>query len=247
MSEPDWALAEPVSAPDEGEIHVWLGSLEAPADRIAQIASTLSAEEQARIARFRFQRERRRYTVRRATLRMLLGTFLDTPPRTIRFAYGAHGKPSIATPASGARLRFNLSDADDLALYAFTLDRELGVDIEGVRAMPDASDIAERFFSAAEYAVFQSVPTAKQPDAFFNCWTRKEAFVKAIGDGLTCPLDCFEVSLLPGEPAVMLRMRDDDGGASRWTFWHLEPLPGYVGAVTVEARDLSVVCRRLAW
>jgi 4'-phosphopantetheinyl transferase len=241
-----WDHAEPGAPPSSGELHVWLGSLKAPADRIAHFATLLDDSERERARRFHFDRHRRRYIARHGTLRTMLGILLGVPPASVAFSYGEHGKPGVAIPTSGSFLRFNLSDSGELVLYAFGRGVEIGVDLERVRPMPDAAAIAERFFAPSEYDVFRSVPPDQQSQAFFNCWTRKEAFVKAIGDGLTCPLHGFEVSLRPGEPALLLRIHGE-GGAPPWTIWHLEPLPGYVGALAAPTRNARLVCHRLPW
>ena len=139
-------------------------------------------------------------------------------------------------------LRFNLSHSQGLALYAVTRGREIGVDLECIRPISDAEQIAERFFSAHENAVFRTIPAHEKPKAFFNCWTRKEAYLKALGDGLARPLDEFDVSLAPGEPAKLLRIEGAPQEASRWSLNRLEPGSGYVAALAVEGYGYQLKC-----
>jgi len=135
-----------------------------------------------------------------------------------------------------------LSQSDGLALYAFTRDREIGVDIEHIRDISEMEQIAEQFFSARENAVFRTLPKSKKKEAFFNCWTRKEAFIKAIGEGLSWPLDSFDVSLIPGEPARLLKIEGDSKAASRWSIQDLKPAFGFAAAFAVKGRSGRVHC-----
>jgi 4'-phosphopantetheinyl transferase len=181
------------------------------------LARLLSADEGERAGRFAFERDRRRYVVARARLRQLLGERLGAAPESLRFVYHAHGKPALARCPGQRDLRFNVSHCGEVAAYAFADGREVGVDIEEVRALPDADALAMRFFSPDERAAYLSLPRQARPRGFFNCWTRKEAFVKALGAGLSQPLDAFDVSRAPG-------------GCSLSSF---EPVPGLIGAVAV--------------
>jgi 4'-phosphopantetheinyl transferase len=185
----------------------------------------LSADERARADRFHFARDSRRYVVTRATLRRVLGAQLGRHPSSLAFDVGPRGKPSLA----GTPLHFNVAHAGELALIALTTLGEVGVDVEPLEPMDDVETIAERFFSPAEREALRALPAAARTDAFLTCWTRKEAYVKAIGEGLACPLDAFDVTLAPGEEARLLRIAGDD--ADRWSLVDLRPAPGYVGAV----------------
>jgi 4'-phosphopantetheinyl transferase len=135
-----------------------------------------------------------------------------------------------------------MSDSEGLALYAFTRDHEVGVDVERIRDIPEMDQIAERFFSTRENAIFRELPESKKKEAFFNCWTLKEAFIKAIGDGLHCPLDKFEVSLVPGEPANLLSIEGDSRAAARWSIQELKPSCGFAAAFAVEERSYQLHC-----
>ena len=153
-----------------------------------------------------------------------------------------HGKPALADTSGKETIRFNLSKSDRVVLFAFTRDRGIGVDIERVRDISEMDQIAERFFSVRENAVFRALPESKKKEAFFNCWTRKEAFIKASGDGLSRSLDKFDVSLVPGEPARLLRTEGDSKGASRWSIQDLKPASGFAAAFAVEVRRWQLHC-----
>jgi 4'-phosphopantetheinyl transferase len=217
----------------EKSVAVWRVSLDPGGALLEKLKAHLSADEHERAGRFYFENLRRRFVVARGALRVLLGQFSDSPPGNIDFDYAQHGKPYLA----GSRLRFNLSHAHELALIAVALDREVGVDIEHVRPLEDAEAIARRFFSSAEVEQYLALPEMEQPRAFFNCWTRKEAYIKAIGDGLTFPLDQFEVSLAPGEAAILRAVYPQPEEVQRWKLADLEPGEAYIGAVIAEGQE----------
>lgn len=216
------------------EVHVWRAFLEQEESHINELARTLSENELLKAKSFYFQKDQRRFVVTHGILRKILGWYLNIEPKRLKFSYGRHGKPTLTGVTDGHSLCFNMSHSHSLALFAFTWGRKIGVDVEYVRSMPDAEEIADRFFSPQENAVFRRVPAGKKLEAFFNCWTRKEAFLKAVGDGLSRSLDSFEVSLFPGEPAQLLGVGGDPLEASRWHLRALAPAHGYVGAFVVE-------------
>ncbi len=228
--------AVPGSPPAHKVVHLWSAGLEPPPARVEELRRLLTVEEAARADRFRFDRHRRRFIVRRGVLRLLLAGYLGQDPARVRLEEGDKGKPFVpqaaAEPAS--RLHFNLSDSRDLAVYAFTRGAELGVDVEVLRPMPDAQSIAESFFSAEEQERLRRVPPERKARAFFNCWTRKEAYIKAIGEGLSEPLDRFSVTLLPEEPARFVHLGGDPERAAGWTLHHLVPEEGTVGGLALE-------------
>ena len=199
------------------EVHVWRASLDQPELYVQRLAQTLSADECMRSKRFYFERDRRRFIVGRGILRMILGCYLGIEPSCLKFWYGSHGKPALAEPASGRKIRFNVSHSQGVALYALTCNREVGVDLERLRSISDAERIAKRFFSSQENAVLQALPANLKHEAFFTCWTRKEAYIKARGEGLSFSLDLFDVSLVPGEPAALLHVRGYPQEVSRWS------------------------------
>jgi 4'-phosphopantetheinyl transferase len=238
--EPSDFAPRPPAAPDRpatGEVHLWTILLDPPPARVAAARRRLADDERARADRFRFDRHRRRFTVGRAALRELLAGYLGFAPEAVRFAYGEKGKPSLDRPTEGSRgaLHFNLSNSHELALAAVAVGVEVGVDVEWLRPMPDGLRIAERYFSAAERAALAALPEDERDAAFFNGWTRKEAYLKAIGDGLTVPLDRFDVTLAPGAPTRILALAGDAAAAARWSLLPLRPAAGYVGALALPA------------
>jgi len=210
-----------------GEVHVWRVELMQPEHVIQALRSTLEHDELFRADRFHFEKDRRAFVVSRGFLREIIGRYTNTRPEQLRFSYGPYGKPAL-----DGRLRFNMSHSHDLALIALTEENELGVDVEYIRADFATADIARRFFSAVEVEVFNLMAEEDQVAAFFRCWTRKEAFIKATGKGLSQPLDGFDVTLGPGEPAALLRVDEDD--AARWTLSDLKVDEGYAAALAVE-------------
>jgi 4'-phosphopantetheinyl transferase len=202
--------------------------LDESAEGVAALATLLSKSEQDRAARFRFERDRRRYTVARGRLRELLASRLGEEPRALEFVYGDNGKPALAH----ASLHFNVSHCGDLAVYAFSRERAIGVDVEALHPIREADGIAAQFFSRVETQAFCALDAASRTLGFYNCWTRKEAMVKAIGDGLAMPLDGFAVSLAPGDTARVLHIagRQGDGG---WRLHSFTPRPGFVAALAI--------------
>jgi 4'-phosphopantetheinyl transferase len=200
------------------------------------LSGLLSPDERQRAARFAFERDRRRYIVARARLRQLLGERLGAVPESLQFVYNPYGKPALARRPETRDLRFNLSYCGDVAVYAFAEGREVGVDVEEVRRLPDADEVAMRFFSRRERAAYLRLPLRERPQGFFNCWTRKEAFIKALGDGLSHPLEAFDVTLAPGRPARILRVGRAPASRCGWRLSSIVPGPGLVGALAVEKR-----------
>jgi 4'-phosphopantetheinyl transferase len=219
-----------VSALSRDEVHVWQIDLDVDASPYWDLLAT---EERERALRFRFERDRDHYTVGRGSMRVLLGRYLGGPPSELRFGYGAHGKPELEEP-SGSELRFNLSHSHRLALLAVTAERAVGVDIEGVHRDVGDEQIARRFFSSAEVSVLLGLPEAERRAAFFRCWTRKEAYLKARGDGIYYGLHHFAVTLAPGEPAALLSNALHPAEVARWSMSAVPVPPGYEAAVAVE-------------
>lgn len=195
----------------------------------AGLRRVLDSDERARADRFKFDRHRRRFIVGRGVLRHVLARLLGRTPASVAFAYGEHGKPSVA----GSDVPFNLSNSSDLATIAIGGSSELGVDVERLRSMDDAEAIASRFFSTPEVDAFRSLETEDRDHGFFRCWTRKEAYIKAIGDGLTMPLDRFQVAFGSGEAPRFLAIGDDPEEADAWQLLHFEPAPDYLGALAL--------------
>lgn len=217
---------------DAGTLDVVIARLDIGAEAADASAALLSCEERQRAGRFAGDRERRRFTVARARLRQLLGARLAVAPEAIELVYAAGGKPSLH-PRFGGDLRFNVSHYEDVAAFAFANGREVGVDVEGVRSLVDADAIAALVFSPREHRAYLALDPEQKPQAFFNCWTRKEAFVKALGEGLRHPLHRFDVSLVPDEPARLQRVESTPGESCGWTLHAFTPGAQLVGAVVV--------------
>jgi 4'-phosphopantetheinyl transferase len=214
---------------ESGEVHVWRVSLEQTDEVHARFRRTLEPDELDRAGRFYFEKHRRHFVIGRGFLRDVIGRYLQQQPEALRFAYGAYGKPSLAGEQT---LRFNMSHSHEVALLAVARGAELGVDVEHVRADFATENIARRYFSMVEVDAFNRLSRDEQVAAFFRCWTRKEAYIKAIGKGLSQPLDQFDVTLAPGVQAALLRAQEDD--AARWEMSDIDVGEGYAGALTVQ-------------
>ena len=248
MSTPMLAASElylrpaPASFLGADDVHVWRIALAQPQRKVSRLLSILSADERERAARFHFPQDRDNFIVARGALRSILAGYLGVAPAALRFQYSSYGKPSLAPEFTSQGLNFNLSHSHELALLGLTSGREIGVDVERHRADVTDEPLAERFFSAREVAVLRALPPEQQTEAFFNCWTRKEAYIKARGEGLSFPLARFDVSLAPEEPAALLRTRGEPREAARWSMLNLSPGAGYAGAVIAEGRDWRLQC-----
>jgi len=234
--EPPEQLALP-----EGQAHVWRASLEQPAAILEKLWQTLSFDERERANRYRFERDRNWYIVRRGGLRQLLGFYLGMEPTSLRFSYNSYGKPFLH-PTVAVDLHFNLSHSKGLALYAFVDCAEVGVDIEWARADFDHLKLAERFFSACERSELCALPPELRMEAFFLGWTRKEAIIKAHGEGLSLPLDQFDVSLTPGKPARLLAAGAGLEAPDQWSLFNLAPAPGHPAALAIQGRGYELCC-----
>ena len=227
---------------DSDEVHVWHVALETEDADLKALRQILSDDERARADRFCFQQDQEKFTMARGILRELLGRYLNMEPGRVQFGYGSHGRPSLADPNRSRGMSFNVSHTNALALYAFTRDREIGIDVELIRPEMATEQIAERFFAPQEVATLRALPADAQLEGFFNCWTRKEAFIKASGEGLSLPLDSFAVSLTPGERAEILNI---DGEAEATTLWSLQEIragAGYVAALAVKGHNWRLKC-----
>ena len=233
-----WTTRTSPTALDDGEVHVFRASLANP-ERAARLRGLLARDEIERARRFRTADLRRRFAVARGCLRAILGQYLDRDPARLEFRIGAHGKPFLGTAADG--LEFNVSQSGEIALYALTRGRQVGVDVERHDSRRVDDDIIRRFFAAGEMRALGALPPAERERAFFDCWTRKEAFVKAVGEGLSFPLDAFEVSVAAGD-ARLLSIRGDGATAAGWTIADVCPAAGYSGAVAIDDDECLVDC-----
>ena len=241
MSE-QWIVPEERPALADGEAHVWLAHLPSARASFDQYARVLSGDEHARAEKFHFAEHRERWQMTRGILRLLLARYLEADACEIAFDYGAHGKPRLRHPANPA-LHFNASHASDYAAFAMTRADEVGVDIERIREeMPRRDEIARRYFALGEQQQLFALPESERDRAFFALWTRKEAFVKARGDGLFSGLDQFEVAL---DPPRILSVAGANSASRNWWMAALPPVPNYAGAVVVRAA--SCVVRFWKW
>ena len=224
-----------------GEIQLWAVALDPPPEVVESLGRSLAPDEWERARRFRFERHRRRYVVGRGALRALLGGYLGILPREVAFSYGARGKPFLAGPAATASaLSFNLSNSHELALVGFLRGQEIGVDVEHLKPMPDLEQIAERFFSPSERLALRRLPALQKPEGFFNCWTRKEAYLKARGEGIATGLRDVSVSFAEAPTTSLTDRRDSS--ASAWRL-HALPMPeGYAGCAACDDAERLVMC-----
>jgi 4'-phosphopantetheinyl transferase len=224
----------------DDEIHIWFAVLDRPESEFRGFMHTLSIDEKLKAGRFHFHEDRNRFIAAHRILRMLLGRYLSVKANELRFIEGENGKPEIAEPFSRDTIHFNLSHSDGVALFAFSRKQEIGVDIEHIRDIPEMEQIVERFFTAAEKAVFGSLPQEKKRDAFFNCWTRKEAFIKAIGKGLSWPLDKIDVTQVLGEGNTGLTSEGDPREVPDWSIQDLRLAPAYAGAFAINSTGFTL-------
>jgi 4'-phosphopantetheinyl transferase len=227
------------------DIHVWITRLGASPTRIQALSKILSPDERQRAERFHFQADRERHVVGRGLARILLGHLLGIGADEIQFRYNDFGKPSLVPAQNIADFQFNLSHSGDLILLAVTAGRAIGVDVEQIRQDTEVDAVAARFFSPRENVDLASVFPAQRRDAFFSCWSRKEAFIKATGAGLFRCLHGFDVALKPDEPARLLQTRPDPAEADRWVIRNLDVGPGYKAALAVEGASWEL--KTMTW
>ena len=217
-----------MTIPMSRSIDVWSVDLEAPAAAVERFASLLAPGETERANRFRFEHLRRHFTVARGALRIFLGRYLGVAPANVELSTGPRGKPAVVAAEA---LSFNVSHSGTIAMFAFTRGGEIGVDVEAMRPMPDLLDLANRFFCAEETAELMSLPAPDRERAFFRCWTRKESYIKAIGEGLHVPLDRFRVTLRPEEGARFVHIDHDESVAAEWMLHDLQAPATYAAAL----------------
>ena len=220
-------------------IHIWCANLDLSIHEIEMFCQTLSADEKNRAQRFHFEEHRQFFIASRGILRAILSRYSGIDPHQIQFNYGSRGKPEIAESCGVNKLKFNLSHSGKVALYAITNAREIGIDIEKIHPIADAEQIAKRFFSAKEFEWLSQLSPSEKPAAFFDLWTCKEAYLKAIGEGLAFGLDQFEILFSASQPPKILTIQGNLQAAQPWYLQQLTPVLGYVGAVAVKADNPS--------
>jgi 4'-phosphopantetheinyl transferase len=219
----------------EDEVHVWRAPLDQDAETVSGLTSLLAPDERRRAEKYYRAVDRDRFIVARGILRKIISNYLLMAPGNLQFTYNEYGKPYISDGQNAHNLNFNLSHANELALYAVTRERGVGIDIEYIREDFAKLEIAEHFFSKDEVGALKSLPVDQRTKAFFDCWSRKESYIKALGVGVSYPLDRFTVSLRPGDTPALLKVDDDGREPIRWNMYELTPGIGYVAAVIVEA------------
>jgi len=224
------------------DVHAWRVdlSVDAPHDLLAE--RLLDADERARASRFAFDEDRRHFVVAHAALRKVISLYARVAPEAVRFDFGPNGKPRLAAGSCAIDLRFNLAHSGTLALCALAVGREVGVDVEYVRGDFNVTELAERFFSPEEVDELRAQSDAARSRAFFDCWARKEAYIKATGRGMAMALDGFQVSLAAGEPALLKKTPFDLAEASHWSLRSLEASPEYAAAIAAEGHNWRLHC-----
>jgi 4'-phosphopantetheinyl transferase len=218
------------------QVDIWRISLDLEPESVQWAESSLSVDESQRAARFHFDADRYRFLVSHACLRVVLSRYLDCKPDQVFFTVGEYGKPTLS---SNLDLDFNLSHSGDYALISVACNHKVGIDVEHFRPDLEINKVARRFFSEEENSELDGLSPEQQTRGFFNCWTRKEAYIKGHGLGLSLPLESFDVSLTPNQPAILRATRPDATIATRWTLLSLDVDHQYAGAVAVEGRDLD--------
>jgi 4'-phosphopantetheinyl transferase len=221
------------------QVHVWRAYLDCGRDFIKGIGKTLSSDEKRRAKRFYFRKDQYRYIATRGVLRNILSLYVDSSPKDLRFCYSDYGKPYLSAELNPGQICFNQTHSRGLAVYAVTRSRKVGIDVEYMNQNIEGEKIAKKFFSPRENAMLRSVPEKNKKEAFFNCWTRKEAYVKARGEGLSIPLDQFDVSMFPGEPASLLNINDSPDEVSNWVLEHIFADEHYACALATEGNSLK--------
>lgn len=219
---------------DDPRVDLWHFRLDVPEEEVELARAILSEDEIARSARFVRPRDRNRFAVARGRLRMILGAELGIRAASVAFRYGVRGKPELAPPLDRGGLRFSLSHSADRALVATTRNRAIGCDLEALRDVRSGQDLARRIFAPQEFEVLARLEGEAWQRAFFRCWTLKEAWLKARGDGLTFPTRKFTVAIAPGEPARLVRVEGEPEAASRWSLREARAPEGFLAAIAVE-------------
>jgi 4'-phosphopantetheinyl transferase len=236
ISSPNFQIATGLAL-SKDEVQLWRVDLKTIRSHETRWLDVLSADETNRASRFHFPTDRQNFIAARALLRTILASFLAVKPKDLIFRYSKKEKPSLDLPYAESGVMFNLSHSGGVALYAFAVDRELGVDIEHVRRDFDVEAIARRFFSAHEQEQFAGVAETEKIEACYRCWTRKEAYIKATGDGLSLLLSQFDVSIEAGKKDALISTRPDDSHSNLWKLSDIAIGPEYLAAICVRGRD----------
>jgi len=227
-----------------GVVHIWQIPLSIQAARVRDCRSILSQDENHRADRFYFDRDRNRFIAARSAIRRILSRYVEMAPADLVFCYGLKGKPELSPQHAGPDIKFNLSHSRDLGLLAVARAQSVGVDIEFVDYDFASDEIATRFFSVKEVDTWRNLPSNQKAAAFFSCWTRKEAYIKALGEGLSRPLHSFDVAFGPGVEAALLRVASLPHEAGRWSMYNVDAPEGYAAALVIEGQGHRLLRRR---
>ena len=227
------------------DVHIWCASLDQPDTVVEQMAQSLSTEESKRAGRFRFRQHRNQFILTHGILRKLLADYTDIEAAGITFSYGKNGKPYLPERFNQEKIRFNMSHSNGYALFGFTRNREIGVDIEHICELADMENVAKQVFSTKEMAVLRSTPAAEKKEVFFKFWTRKEAYIKGVGEGFSSPLDSIDISAATiGEP-ICVQPVANPASKNLWIVQDLRPLPGFAAAFAAEGDCATPHCWRI--
>jgi 4'-phosphopantetheinyl transferase len=227
------------------DVHIWRAGLDLPSKSVQELKGSLSFDERMKAERFSFARDRSRFIAARGILKLILASYLSVEPGAIRFCYEKDGKPRLQTAFGKTNIQFNLSHSEGFALYVFTRGHEVGVDVERIQDFPEMEQIVEQFFSVRERVAFGTLSTSEKQETFFSWWTRKEAFTKATGEGLSHPLDMVDALLADGKSVESLGILENIQEEPRWSIWDVRPAEEFAGAVVVEGGDWDGQC--LQW
>ena len=237
-----WHHAVPGRMSSSNEVHVWRLLLNEHYSQVESLKEFLSEDELLRSGKFHFEKDQNSFIIARGILRMILGGYLGMKPNELSFEYTSSGKPVLVHNNGDDKISFNLSHSTDVVLYAVTLNRNVGIDVESIRDTVDVVQIANRFFSASEIQSLDCIPEKQRPEKFFQYWTRKEAFLKATGEGVSFPMEQCNVSLVNGNFLSPIELYGENSENSRWYVRDLFPGDGYVAAIAIEGNDSDVSC-----
>lgn len=231
----------------KGEVHIWSASTEGSDEQFISLQGILSADEAQRAGKYYFEHDRMRFVLSRGLLRLIMSRYLDVEPGTISLCYNHFGKPELASISGGNTIQFNISHSGKLVLYAITCGHRVGIDVERIRHFQEAEEIVERFFSAGEKMKFRSLPEDISDRTFLTYWTRKEAYVKALGEGLSYPFHSFCVAYPFGEQGRLIQNLPCREESIVWSIADISIDPQYIAAIAVEGHDIKYCYRKLEW
>lgn len=223
-----WKTSPKTLELSDSKIDVWSVNINNYTNKLFDYWELLSSSEKEKADRFRFEKDKNCYVIARGLLRILLSRYLNIKSQKINFRYAEKGKPYLEHPSN---IKFNLSHSKNYIVLAFTKNIELGIDVEYAKNNLEILQVAESFFSKQEIKALKSVQSIYRLSAFYNCWTRKEAFIKATGDGLSFPLNQFTVSLESSESAELIETLWDNKEKDLWSLETFTPQKDYIGAV----------------